>query len=56
MFDRNKLERILRQYFSIGDSYTYELVRTKEAFEAGTMTLDDFVEWNEDNIKEDGTR
>ena len=47
---REKLIEILSQYFEIGDSYTYDLTRVKEAFELGTMTLDDFSEWNEENV------
>ena len=46
------LKNILKEYFGIGDSYTYELTRVKEAFAIGTMTFDDFVEWNEDNIED----
>ena len=49
---KEKLVSILAHYFQIGDSYTYELTRVKEAFEIGTMSLDDFVEWNEDNIND----
>ena len=41
---------ILRNYFAIGDSYTYELTRVKSAFEIGTMSLDDFEEWSDDNV------
>lgn len=41
---KDKLMQILRNYFSIGDSYTYELTRVKSAFEIGTMTMDDFME------------
>lgn len=48
--NRDKLIELLSRYFSIGDSYTYELTRVKEAFETDTMTFDDFVEWNEDNV------
>lgn len=48
--DREKLMEVLSNYFEIGDSYTYELNRVKEAFWVGTMTFDDFVEWDEDNI------
>lgn len=45
------LKRLLIQYFGCGnDCYTYELVRVKEAFEIGTMTLDDFVEWDEAQV------
>ena len=48
--DRGKLMSILSHYFSIGDSYTFELTRVKDAFEVGTMTFDDFQEWDENNI------
>ena len=45
------LKPLLMQYFCIGnDCYTYELTRVKEAFELGTMTLDDFVEWDEAQV------
>lgn len=49
---KDKIMQILRNYFSIGDSYTYELTRVKSAFEIGTMTVDDFEEWNEENISD----
>lgn len=38
------------EYFNIGDSYAYNLTRVKSAFGAGTMTLDDFEEFTEENI------
>lgn len=47
---KEKLVEILSRYFQIGDSYTFELTRVKEAFAIGTMSFDDFVEWDEDNI------
>ena len=46
----SKLKDTLMGYFEIGDSYVYDLTRVKEAFQVGTMSLEDFVEWNEDNI------
>lgn len=49
---RDAVMQALNKYFSIGDSYTYELNRVKEAFYVGTMTLDDFEEWNEDNVSD----
>lgn len=49
---REAVMQALNKYFSIGDSYTYELTRVKEAFYVGTMTLDDFEEWNEDNVSD----
>ena len=48
--DKEKLKKLLRQYFTIGDSYAYNLTRVKEAFNVGTMTLDDFVEFDDDVI------
>ena len=50
--NREKLMAVLRNYFSIGDSFTYELTRVKSAFEVGTMSLDDFEEWGEENISD----
>lgn len=44
------LKEILMRYFDIGDSYHFELTRAKEAFEVGTMGLDDFQEWTEENV------
>ena len=44
------LKEILMRYFDIGDSYHFELTRVKEAFEVGTMSLDDFQEWTEENV------
>ena len=44
--NREELIDILNNYFGIGDSYTYELTREKAAYGAGTMTLDDFQEWD----------
>lgn len=43
---------VLRQYFDIGDSYTYELTRDKKGFAVGTVDLDDFEEWGEENIED----
>lgn len=44
------IARILMEYFTIGNSYTYELTRDKAAFGIGTMTFDDFVEWDESQV------
>ena len=52
MVTRDRLISVLRKYFSVGDSYTYELTRVKEAFEIGTMTFDDFEEWTDDNVSD----
>lgn len=44
------IAKILMDYFMIGNSYTYELTRDKAAFEIGTMSFEDFVEWDESQI------
>ena len=46
----DRLADILSHYFMIGDSYTFELTRDKQAFEIGTMTFEDFSEWDEENV------
>lgn len=46
----SKLFNILSDYFALDDCYTYNLSRSKEAFGLGTMTIDDFEQWNEENI------
>lgn len=47
---KEKVRKALEEYFDIGDSYTYELTRVKEALSVGTVTLDDFVEWGEEEV------
>ena len=49
---REQLIAALEKYFDIGNSYTYELTRVKEAFEIGTMSLQDFVEWDSDKVED----
>lgn len=49
---RERLVEVLMQYFTIGDSYTYELTRVKEAFAVGTMTLKDFVELDDEKVED----
>ena len=45
-----KLARLLADYFDLNDTYAYNLTRDKKAFTVGTMTLDDFVEFDEDTV------
>ena len=47
---RERLIQLLSQYFDIGDSYTYNLTRVKSAFAVGTVDLDDFEEYTEDDV------
>lgn len=49
--DFEKLKEILMNYFDInGDTYAYNLTRVKSAFDVGTMSFDDFEEFNEETI------
>lgn len=50
MNTKDKLKELLMRYFTIGDSYSYNLTRVKEAFAIGTVSLDDFVEFDEEFI------
>lgn len=40
------------KYFTIGDSDAYWLTRVKEAKQYGTLTIDDFVEFDEEIIND----
>lgn len=45
------LKELLMEYFRIGvDCYAYNLTRDKSAFECGTVTVNDFEEFNEEVI------
>lgn len=45
------LKELLMEYFRIGvDCYSYNLTRDKSAFECGTVTANDFEEFNEEVI------
>lgn len=50
MSTRDKLKELLMEYFTIGDSYSYNLTRVKSAFAVGTVGLEDFVEFDEEFI------
>lgn len=50
MNTRDKLKDLLMEYFTIGDSYSYNLTRVKSAFAVGTVSLEDFEEFDEDCI------
>lgn len=47
---REKLTELLSRYFTIGDSYAYNLTRVKEGFSVGTVTLEDFVEFDDEVV------
>lgn len=45
------LKELLMEYFRIGvDCYAYNLTRDKSAFECGTVTVNDFEEFDEEII------
>lgn len=45
------LAEAIKEHISINDTYVYNLTRDKQAFEVGTMTVDDFEEWNEEDVE-----
>lgn len=48
-FDKENIKTVLDKYFDIGnDTYAYNLTRVKTAFDVGTMTLDDFEEFDDE--------
>lgn len=50
MNTKNKLKNLFMEYFTIGDSYSYNLTRVKEAFATETVSLEDFEEFDEEFI------
>ena len=50
MNTKDKLKDLLMEYFEIGDSYSYSLTRVKSAFAIGTVSLEDFEEFDESVI------
>ena len=47
----DNLKDKLLEYFEVGrDSYFYVLTRDKSAFDYGTMSFDDFIEFNEAQV------
>lgn len=49
---KEKIAEAISKHVSIEDTYTYELTRTKSAFEVGTMSLEDFEEWTDENVED----
>ena len=50
-FFTERLKDVLMNYFDVNnDSYAYNLTRDKKAFSVGTMTFEDFEEFNEETI------
>lgn len=48
---KEELKQKLMEYFNINeDTYFYNLMRDKKAFEMGTMEFDDFEEFTEETI------
>lgn len=47
---KEKISEAISTHISLDDTYTYELTRVKTAFEVGTMSLEDFEEWSDENV------
>lgn len=53
----DKIREVLASHFGLSDewkdgTYLYHLTRAKSAFSVGAMTLDDFVEVDEDFLED----
>lgn len=49
----DSLQDILNEYFDVpNDTYAYNLTRVKSAFDIGTMTMEDFEEFNEETTRD----
>lgn len=50
---REQLKKIIMEFYNIpNDTYAYNLTRIKESFDVGTVSIDDFEEFTEENIEE----
>nr|DAL69264.1 MAG TPA: hypothetical protein [Caudoviricetes sp.] len=47
---KETIAEVISQHIALEDTYTYELKRAKAAFEVGTMSLEDFEVWTEENV------
>lgn len=47
---KEKIAESISKHIALEDTYTYQLKRAKAAFEVGTMSLEDFEEWSEENV------
>lgn len=50
MNTRDKIHSAINEHLNIDDTYAYFLTRIKEAFSVGTVTIDDFEEWTDDDV------
>lgn len=50
--NKDKLKELLNEYFNISDTSAYWLTRVKEGFAYETVTLDDFVEFDDETIED----
>ena len=54
-FEREDLANWLFEFFGMNGqqgTYCYHLTRTKEAFSYGTVSLDDFVEFDDETVND----
>ena len=47
---KETIAEVISKHVSLEDTYTYELKRAKAAFQVGTMSLEDFEEWTDENV------
>lgn len=47
---KEKIAEVISEHIALEDTYTYQLTRVKSAFETGTISLEDFEEWTDENV------
>ncbi len=50
--NKDALKDVLSEIFALDDTYDYKLTRVKEAKQYGTLTIDDFEEYSQEDINE----
>lgn len=47
---KEKIAEVISEHIALENTYTYQLTRIKSAFETGTISLEDFEEWTDENV------
>ncbi|OTN77096.1 hypothetical protein A5886_002176 [Enterococcus sp. 8G7_MSG3316] len=47
---KEKIVGVISKHLGLDDTYTYELTRDKSGFTVGTVDIEDFEEWTEENV------
>lgn len=47
---KEKIAEVISEHIALENTYTYQLTRVKSAFETGTISLEGFEEWTDENV------